>query len=758
MVYNTYGNLNNTETSLFLTDSLNVAFNNNTDWQDLFTQNSSIINVDASVSGSFGKNQYRVSMGYYKEDGVMVGYGLKRVSPKLYLSLNPSEKVNITVNFIPSFVDIDHGLGNGSTFPFSTWGFPSSFLKVDEDQIAIYKGETGYDEDKTTSLISNVRLNILFSKDLTFTSSYSNTYRSNRRDYLTDALLISGSDQNLAESWNYKTTIWDIENYFTYSKQIKEHSFSAILGQQASKQINESSYVSGRGVLGNTVYGLSSGNDLYAYSYADRKTRLGVFGRANYDFKGRYLFSSSYRRDASSRYNQYKHWTDFYSISGGWIISDEGFFSNLKSTINFLKFRASYGVTGNDPASYYARYNLYESNGTYEGSSFGIGSNTTAKTYNGVNAIVQDYDGYAGSKNVTWEKYPQANIGLDFSLFNNRIQVQADWYARDSENLFNSTLVAPVTSGYSYYSGNVIDVRNTGYELTLSTINLGKNSKLKWNTSLTLAFNDNYVTKLPNGGQDLTVGASWQQYTLTVGQPLFQYRVWETKGVYDTDEAVPTDPLTGSKMTFYGATIRKGDPKYVDQNGDYNIDMNDKQYAGDPNPKVAGGINNTFVYKGWSLSVFCNFILGREIWNGYVSDALNGSKTANPWVDWGNRATVGILGDINYYTGAGDTDAEYGTIVNNYSTVDRFHVANSKFIEDGSFFRIKNISLGYTVPESFVDRLGVSSLRLYGMVDNVLLLTNSTLPDPEAVGANGTSDGNNYPLSLKFTFGLTVSF
>jgi TonB-linked SusC/RagA family outer membrane protein len=758
MMYNTYGHLNNTALSMFLSDSLNASFNNNRDWQSIFVQNSSLYNVDASISGAFGKNQYRVSLGYYNEEGVIIGYALKRFSPKVYLSLNPSEKVNFTINFAPSMVNIKHGLGNGNTFPFSTWDFPSSFWLLSDKEINAYRGQVNnLDDDNTTTLAFNAQLKIDLTKNLTFTSSFSNNFHNNRRDYLSSKL-INGTGSDVANNWSFESTIWEIENYLTYAKQNTNNNFSVIIGQQASQQNNKNTFVSGQGVLGNTVYNLSPGSSLNANTYAEQKGRLGLFGRFNYDYKSRYLFSSSYRRDASSRYSKAKRWADFYSVSAGWIISDEEFFYLLKDVINNLKFRGSYGVIGNDPASYYAQYNIYESNATYDASSFGQNNSASATTYNGATAIVQDYDGYAAAKNVTWEMYPQVNVGVDLGLFKNRIDIQADWYARDANNIYYNDIISPITSGYGHYSGNAVCLRNTGIELTVNTNNLGINSKLKWNTNFTLAINDNYVTKLPDGGKDLTVGDPWQQYTLTIGKPLFAYRVWETTGVYDTDESVPTDPLTGFKMTYFGNTLRKGDPKYVDKNGDYNINMDDKAYAGDPNPRIVGGFTNTFSYKNWSLSVMCNFIQGRKIWNGYTSDMLNGTKTGNPWADWGARATLGIVGDINYYKGSGDTNADYGTLINNVHDLDRFHIANSKFIEDGSFFRVKNIMLGYTVPPDFNKKIGLSSLRVFGMIDNVLLLTKSSLPDPEAVGANGWSSGNNYPLALKFTFGLTASF
>ncbi len=742
-----------------LTDSLNVSFNHNTDWQDLFIQNAKISNVDASVSGAFGKNQYKVSMGYYDETGVIIGYRLKRFSPTMFLSLYVTDKINFTINMMPSFMDTKHGFGNGQTFPFDTWAFPSSFWNITDKQKKAYQGQAGnLDEDKRMGLLANTRLNINLTKDLLFTSSFSYNFFENRRDQFQSSEIYA-TDKDAAVSEHYVTDINELENYLTYTKSIKEqHNFSFILGQQVSTQENKSSELRGQGILGNTVSGISPGPDLSGKSYIETKKRMGLFGRFSYDFKEKYLFSSSYRRDGSSRYNKSKRWTDFYSVAAGWLVSEENFFEPVKDVVNFLKFRASYGVTGNDPASYYAQYNIYTGNASYDGSSFGVNNPAQAATYNGVSTASQNYGGFAGSKDITWEKYPQVNVGIDLNMFNNRIQINADWYARDSQEIFYTTLVAPATSGYKFYSGNAVDIRNTGCEFTLSTVNLGNSSNFKWNTSFNIAFNDNYVTRLPDGGKDLTVGEPWLQYTLTEGMPLFNYRVWDVQGVYASDAEVPTDPLTGQKMKYYGETIKAGDPKYVDQNGDHIIDGLDKKYAGSPNPKATGGIINDFRYKNWSMSIFCSFVYGRKIWNGYVSDRLNGSKSGVPWADWGSRATLGIIQDLNYYQETGDTTAEFGTLLNNNSTVDRFHIANSQFIENGSFFRIKNIRLGYNVPENFGKKLGLSALQFYAMADNVALFTKSTLPDPEAVGADGFTNGNNYPLAIKFTVGLAATF
>jgi len=748
--------VNQTDLSMFLTDSLNTAFNNNTDWQSLFVQNAKITNADVSMTGSEGRSQYRFSTGFYNEQGVITGFSLRRIAPKLYLSLNPGKKINVTFDISPTFIKTQHGVGDGSTYPFSTQGFPSSFWKVNQAQRDTYKGNTdNLDEDQTVTLLSNVKVTDTITKHLTITSSFSSTYNHNRRDWLVSGL-VSGTGLNNAYSNEYVTNIWEIENYLNYSNNFGDHSFSAVLGQEAQGQTNKTTYASAIDVSSNTVSGISPGNNLFASTYIETRKRLGWFGRLNYDYKGRYLFSASYRRDASSRYNVDKRWGNFYSLSGGWIISDEPFFVKLKNTFSLLKFRGSYGVTGNDPANYYGQYQLYTTDARYYNSSFGVNNSASATTYNGVTVTMPNYEGSAAAKNVTWERYPQVNLGADIGLFKDRVNIAFDWYSRDANDLYYQNAIAPVTSGYQFFSGNLVSLRNTGFEFTLNTNNLSPSSKLQWQTTFTAGINDNYITKLPNGGQDLIVGNSWSQQTLSVGQPVFTYKVYEVAGgIYQTDAEVPTDPLTGKKMTFNGVTLKAGDMKVVDQNGDYNLDLNDKIPYGSPNSRITGGLTNSFSYKGFSISVLCTFIKGRSVWNGYTSDRLLAS-TYSPNILWGNTAGPAALGGLSYWVRPGD-DVDYATLTDS-NVGDRFGLQNSIFVENGSFFKVKNISLGYAFSPQIAQVLKVKGLRLYGMIDNVYMYTKSSLPDPEFVDITGYSNGSGFPPSRKYTLGLNVTF
>jgi hypothetical protein len=491
----------------------------------------------------------------------------------------------------------------------------------------------------------------------------------------------------------------------------------------------------------------------------------------SYDYKGRYLATASLRRDASSIYSSTYRWGTFPSFSAGWIASDEKFLEPAKNVINFLKIRASYGITGNDPGSYYAKYQSLYSDASYlrgtTGSlvnNFGnLGLGGYPSTYNGTTVIspFPYYDGFlnqgvGSSTSVRWEKFPQVDLGTDIELFNSRISLAVDLYQKDAKDKYFYNIPAQVTTGYQYYSGNFVDVRNQGLEIGINTRNLGSGSKFQWSTSFNISFNKNFITKLPNGNRDFLFGPSWFQQSLTLGEPLFNYKVYQIKGAYPTNAAVPTDPITGKKMTYQGSTLGAGDPAYVDMNGDYNIDYDDKVIAGNPNPKVTGGFGNTFSYKGISLNIFCSFVTGRKIFNGALSDALNGSKAYNSWgANSGPASIPDILGQ--FWANPGDRTTFPRLVYPSGTAQDPWNIASSYFVEDGSFFKVKQATLSYNLPEKWVKPLHLKFINVYGMAENLLTLKKSkTIADPELVDPTTGTSNVVYPSALKFTMGVRV--
>ncbi|GGH26586.1 SusC/RagA family TonB-linked outer membrane protein [Sphingobacterium alkalisoli] len=757
----------NNQISMMLTDSLNPAFNNNTDWQGLFLRSAQINNINASVGSSSDRFTYRFSAQRYYEEGVMIGYENDNITPRLLLQVRPTDNVEIETNLFAGITRAKHGSGEGvygSKYPFTTWGFPSSFWQITDVEEGVYTGRYDdlMDNDRTTSINGNtaVTLKKVFVPELSFRTQFSYNINNNTRDLFQPALITSNR-RNWARSWVYQNQRWELESFFNYNKTLKEiHNISGVLGYGMEQNNTNNRYLSGysdNSSVVKSISGISSGSDLYGWSDLQERARVSVFGRLSYDYKGKYLVSGSYRQDASSRYSRDNRWGIFPAISAGWILTEERFFEPLKSVVSFLKFRSSYGLTGLDPGSYYAQYMTLGFNGNYEGARLDNGDNVAINTYNGVGVTYPNYGGAASASSIKWERTPQFNIGFDANFIKDRINVTADYYIRNSQAMvFESQ--APLTTGFSALTNNFVDIRNSGVELTINTFNLRPESAFQWNTNFNIAFNKNMVTKLPNGGREFRTGPPWMERTLNVGQPLFPFQVWKVDGVFATDADVPIDPLTGNRLRngLTGQYYKAGDPAPQDINDDYIIDYQDKVSMGDPNPKVTGGFTNFFSYKGFTLQVLITFIQGRSLWNGYLSDRLQDAGSASLFSTWGSNSA--IAGDFNvsdFWLRPGD-QARYPNLFSN--TVENWHIAQDYFVENASFVRLKNIQFGYSLPQSLASKLKLRSLRVFGMVDNLYIKSWSDTPDPEAVEPNGYSTGNGYPIPKKFTVGIDLLF
>ncbi|TKC08064.1 SusC/RagA family TonB-linked outer membrane protein [Pedobacter polaris] len=753
--YTQLGNLN-----MMLTDSLNSAFNNNTDWQGLFLQTGLITNVDASIAAATETYSYRFSFNRFSEEGVMKGYDFSRITPSLFVQVNPTKSLQVQTNLFVGLTKSRHGQGDQTKYPFTTWGFPSSFWKIGTTEEELYSGR--YDElrddDRTTSLNGNTSAQYTIIKGLNLKSTISYNINNNTRGYFKPNIL-SNSGQNEAEGWVNQGNRWELENTLNYTKSLESgHNFNAVVLYGMEKNVSNSTYSRsvGNSDAVKTVNGIASGANLYTNNIVQQRSRLSWMGSFVYDYKGKYLMQAVYRTDASSRYSADNRWGAFPSISAGWNVSEEKFFTPFKKVVSYLKLRASYGITGNDPGAYYAQYQTLITDASYPFSALANGQGGSQTTYNGTQVLYPNYNGAASAPSISWERAPQFNAGVDLGFFNDRISMSAEYYVRDSKSKVFDVAV-PLTTGFSQISNNYVDLRNTGVELSINTRNLGPKSQVQWNTNFNIAYNKNYVTKLPNGGRDFTFGPPWMQQTLSVGEPLFTYKVWEVRGIYSRDSDVPIDPLTGKRITqFGGSQFGAGDPARVDQNGDYNIDYSDNISYGNPNPDWTGGMNNSFSYKGFSIDVLTTFISGRKLRNGYLSDKLQDAGTSDPYTLWGPRS--GPASNFNvadFWSKPGDV-AKYPGLITN--TVDKWHIGQSMYVEDASFLRIKNIRLGYTLPEKVSKRMGIRLIRFYGLLDNVKVWSRSTVPDPEAVGVDGYSSGNDYPIPRKYTFGLDLTF
>ncbi|MBE9583586.1 SusC/RagA family TonB-linked outer membrane protein [Mucilaginibacter sp. JRF] len=743
-----------------LTDSLNEAYNGNTDWQDLFYQTGKISNVDLGLSGGGAGNMvYRFSGGYYNEEGIIKATGFKRYSGRLNLTSHAMNN-KLMINPIIAYSRSDKARGNGdnaSPISLGAGSMPSSLFNLSDDKKDYYLGAYNANLDKNISnqLTFNLNLAYEFNKHLTLNSQSSFLQTNARRDLSRSSLLQNGQG-NYAYSYADAGMQASTSTFFTYNNTIGKHTISGVAGQDILYNQFQTTIASGyNGPSDNiqTVRGfqqskIGASSDYQAYGL------LSYYGRASYDFDSRYMVSASARTDGSSRFGKNHKWGFFPSASVGWLISEEAFMKdNENNPFTLLKLRASIGTSGSLPQSNYLQYNLYNvNNGGFEG-------NGGATSYNGVTAITPNFYDGAAQSSLSWERSKQWNIGTDIEIKNGKYAVSLDVYNKESSlQLFSVDL--PVTTGYDLALTNAIGVRNSGVDLTISANPL--EGTFRWYSRLNLTYNKNRIMNLPNGNRDLVMSGDRfdKSHILSVGSPINAFYLYQTLGVFPNIESIPVNPYTGERYRNSNGTYNAGDFYLADLDGDYFIDIfndginPDKVPIGDPNPKFTGGWTNDFNYKNFSLSIFSTFTFDRDVLNLFESDRFSNTTDGDPI----NRFAYYSMPDfskLNIWRMPGD-NAQYakydiGTYRYYYTGAQTF------FLEKGGYFRIKSVKLSYDLKPTFLRKIGINRLRVYGIMDNVKMFQQSSrLPDAEAVNPYGEYNGAGYPIPKKITLGLDI--
>lgn len=541
---------------------------------------------------------------------------------------------------------------------------------------------------------------------------------------------------------------WVNENTLTYNKLFSgKHRINSVTGFTA--QGNRTAISGGGSVLVPNeslgINGLSDGTPYSISSYQGQNTLMSFLERVNYSYLSRYLVTLSFRADGSSRFAQGNKWGYFPSASVAWHLSQEDFMKDLKS-VSDAKIRASYGVTGNNRVGDYA--------------SFSTLSLPVADSYSPGGVYIRGAAPVAlGNPNLKWESTAEADLGLDLGFFNQRVVLTADLYRKKTTDLLlNSQL--PPTSGYLTAFQNIGAVQNQGVELTLATVNLAQKA-FGWTSNFNIAFNQTKVLELSQNQDNLLTTVPWSSasgygnvpaYIAQVGQPVSQMYGFEWVGNYqlsDFNETTPGNYTLKDGVPNNGITrssIRPGDIKYADLNGDGVVDNNDRKTIGNPNPKFIGGFSNNFTFKGFDLNVFLQFSYGNDILNAnriiFEGGALK--PGLNQFASYANRWTPDNPTNDLYRVG-GQGPRVYST----------------RIIEDGSYLRLKTVNLGYTFPAPLARRAHLQSLRVYAAAQNLLTWTNYSGNDPE-VSAYGSAltpgfDFSVYPRARTFTFGLNFS-
>jgi TonB-linked SusC/RagA family outer membrane protein len=720
---------------------------------------------ELSISGGTEKSTFLLSTSLYDQKGIIKNTGYTRGTVRLDVSTEATQWLEVGMSMLAGMSSTDiigssgdgAGGNGGSVIRYALFRNPAIPVKFDDgryvDRPAEYFGAQIYDSflgdgynpigmadynDNTRrddSYLGKAYLTAKITKQLKFTTNIGMDYRNSnsRRFNPTWGTLNRINAVNSLNIANERVSNWTVNNLLNYEYTFGEdHTFSALLGFEAIKN-------QGKGLYANDAdfpveqdelifIGNGLGNKLSSQS-AYASTLASFFGRANYDYKGKYYVSGTLRRDGSSRFTADNKWGTFYSVSGGWIMKQENFLSDVRWLEN-LKIRAGYGAIGNQEIGLYAYSDRIS---PYYNYPFGEISNS----------------GYAqtalGNENLKWETSYQYNGGVDAEFWKGAFAVSVDYFYKVTEDMLVKEPLPP-SVGYAeaawINSGSVL---NTGVELEA----LYRHDKTDWGYSIggNVTFLHNEVLKLeaPLTGGRVETGIYATK--TEVGEPIGSFYMLEMEGIFQNQ----TDILLSA---FQGNNIRPGDVKYKDQNGDGRIDNEDRVHLGSAIPKLMGGLNFNANYKNFDLSVFFQGAYGNKIYvqvNQDIEGFYRGFPVTQRYFD-------------ERWTGEGSSNTQPRPSWTAKSNNAR---PSSRFLEDGSYLRLKNLQIGYTIPARVLDMVKVSNARIYLSGTNLLTLTKYPGLDPEmTVSDNSKDEGvrasgidwGTYPSAMTFMFGIDITF
>ena len=768
-----------------------------TNWQDAVYQTAPMQSHTIGASGGNEAIKYYVSGSYMGQDGTVVGTQFQRFSFRSNMDVQLKKWLKMGVNLNYSNInerlglaDSDEGvinIGLLSTPDVPIYDINGNFTSVTREGVSrVNPIAKALEEDnllKRNSLNGNVFFDISLAKALVMHTEFAfENGGSDAERWLPKVRYGNWSrDINSNTKQHNSNLYWQFKNYLTYSKDFDLHHMTAMLGQETSESKYSFQSVSATNLPDNTIHNPSLGQDPKINSGFGSSANISVFARGTYNYADKYFATYTFREDASSNFGPLNRWAPFHSAAVSWRASNESFMEDVKETISNLKVRIGWGQTGNANIGGYK----WGSSISVMESGLGIGYRQAG--------IANPY--------IKWETQEQTNIGIDLGLFNNRIEITFDAYDKVSEDMLMPMQLPSymgtrgnLSSALAAPWGNYGTIDNKGLELGISSHNF--KGKFQWDTELQLSFNKNKLVALDGVSSSAIEGyGQWSDVVsrTEIGQPLYNFYGYKVVGIFQdkndilnsaTQEKNPSDGVSFSRTN----TVFPGDLKYADLSGpdgvpDGKIDTYDRTNIGSPMPLFTFGLNNTFRYKNFDLNVFVNGTYGNKVMN-YSS--INLSSMTSSWNNQlaivGDRARLTQIDPTITYPYTNSTGAE---VYNWFDDIDNVKVLNpnatipraiqndpnknarlsDRYVEDGSYLRIKNIALGYNFDNNVLRKLHLSSLRIYANVQNLYTFTKYTGFDPEIGASTASSSGNvygldngRYPSPQIYSLGLNISF
>ena len=685
-----------------------------TDWIDLITHDQAAVqNYEVSVSSGSEKTRFYSSLGYFDQEGIILTNRFRRYSLRTNVDHDISNAFQTGVSIalsktINNRVPNDN-VGNGiftrsiEQRPFDVPFKEDGRYMIGGVDIPRHNGIQVLNEQKSKNewyrVLANAYLTIKLLEGLEYKLSLSGDIR-----YSNDYLKLTkdhpyGSPKGEITDYRSMMQNYLIDNTLTYTKQIKDFNFTALGGYSMQEINTDASSIVGKDFPSSQFDYINAAGRINSASTTGGKNRLiSTFFRLNMGYADRYLFTFSIRADGSSKFADGNQWGTFPSVSGAWRISNESFFPK-DGIISDLKLRASWGMTGNQ-----------EGIGNYDSRSLANGGHN----YNGQDGIAITT---LANPDLKWEKSDQTNIGLDLSLFNDRVTVGMDYFIKNTKDLLYDRPLH-TTTGFSSITQNIGSMRNTGFEqFNISTIK----NKL---TSL--------IDEKP-----IPVG----NHVLQVGQPIGSFYMYKMDGIYQDNQEVPEK--------LYAKGVRAGDIKYADKDNDGDLTPADKEIVGKPLPDFFGGLTNRFRYGNFDLTIFNTFSVGNDVY-----------ATGMGGIDAVGHNNYGMRKDIaaNRWTGPGTNNSIPRAMISTHNTQ-----ASTYLLHDGSYFKFKDVTLGYTLPSNLTQKLNISNMRVYLSAQNLWTISSYPGYDPEVSYSVNNSktmgeDAMTVPQLRTFVCGFNLTF
>ena len=690
----------------------------NTDWFKEASKPGLYTNANITYTGSSGRMRSFVMADYYREEGAIKDFTLDRFTFRSNNDVKFTDRFTMSTKISGSLSRTDSQQRSVyNTYLYLPWDFPyNEDGSIRSGQEQDWRGRDGINDmydlqwnwsrSKKLTVDGTINFNYQITDWLRFESNNYIRYISNRSESYTDKRSRSGqSDKGSLSNSNSLLTKQFTNQMIRFEKSFGKHKVNALGAYEYTRHFYESTSAEGRGIQpGREILDVTTGIKSIG-GYKDAIATQSALFNANYDYDNRYMGQVSYRMDESSCFGKNNRMGHFFTVSGGWNIQNETFFESLRESVNQLKVRVSYGSLGNTPGAYYGHYPLYSS-----------------MMYNDEVAY---FPSQMGNADLSWEKCYTTNIGIDARFFD-RFGVTIDLYNKNTSDLLYYAPL-PNISGYTGQYKNVGAINNKGLEISLNA-DVIRTSKFQWTSDFNIGFNRNRVTELYGGKPELK-GLK----RLEEGRDMDEWYLREWASV---------DPANGSPLWY--TTDENGKRTTTDS---YN--KADRVYCGSAAPKFTGGWMNSFSYKGFTLTANFDFVYGNLLYNqsrelldsdGAYAD-YNSMKLKSGWKRWEKE------GDI----------ATHPKAINGGNK--NSNKSSSRYLEKGNYFSLRNLSLGYSIPEKLCGKLGLQQVNVSCSADNLFTLTPFSGVSPQL--SDSSTDGyagTIYPLSRRIVFGLNVSF